>query len=104
MATVKKYIGLLSQAGTAAPTAEVHLNSIGSIVWTRTGAGVYLGTLAAAFLVNNTHLLCSRSGAFKDISFERVSANVVQFTVKDDAGVAADLDGVGVYLEIKTYA
>lgn len=45
-----KYIAALTQAGTAAPTAATPLiNNIGEIVFTYSGVGVYIGTLAAAF-------------------------------------------------------
>lgn len=50
---VKVYRALLSQSGTNDPTAVVLEDSIGSgagtIVWTRTGSGTYLGTLTGAF-------------------------------------------------------
>lgn len=40
--TVKKYIALLTQAGTAAPTATVLLNTTGNtVLWERSGAGDY---------------------------------------------------------------
>src|SRR5262245_16029301 len=55
---VKKYIALLSQSGGAAPTATVLENSLGgNVVWTRTGQGKYLGTLAGAFPNGKVHLL-----------------------------------------------
>lgn len=45
----KNYVARLSQSGTAAPTATIFENSIGAIVWTRTSAGNYVGTLTGAF-------------------------------------------------------
>ena len=52
-----KYKALLSQTGTNAPTVESNgtgantplENTIGTIVWTRTAVGSYLGTLVGAF-------------------------------------------------------
>ena len=46
----KVYTALLSQTGTNAPEAIVLENTLGgTIVWTRTGTGAYLGTLAGMF-------------------------------------------------------
>lgn len=48
--SVKVYRALLAQSGASAPTATVLENSLGgTVVWTRTGAGVYLATLTGAF-------------------------------------------------------
>lgn len=40
-----RYTAILNQSGTAAPTADVKESSFGDIVWTRVGAGDYLGTI-----------------------------------------------------------
>jgi hypothetical protein len=48
------YIALLSQVGTAAPTAITLGDSIGGITWTRTAQGKYLGTPVNALDVTNT--------------------------------------------------
>jgi len=52
----KVYKALLTQTGTAAPTAVVLENTLGDIVWTRDGIGQYLGTLSSAFTLNKTAL------------------------------------------------
>ena len=39
------YVALLNQSGTANPTVDVKESSFGDIVWTRVGAGDYLGTI-----------------------------------------------------------
>ena len=39
------YVALLNQTGTANPTVDVKESSFGDIVWTRVGAGDYLGTI-----------------------------------------------------------
>lgn len=46
---IKQYTGLLQQTGTSNPTVQILQNTIGTIIWTRTGIGVYIGTLAGAF-------------------------------------------------------
>jgi len=54
----KKYVALISQTGTSAPTATVLENTLGgTVVWTRTAAGAYTGTLTGAFTNNKTFLL-----------------------------------------------
>lgn len=45
----KIYEATLNQTGTDAPVATIHNNTIGTIVWTRTGTGTYIGTLTGAF-------------------------------------------------------
>jgi hypothetical protein len=51
------YTALITQTGTAAPTAVVLENTIGNIVWTRADTGDYRATLAGAFPLNKTGLL-----------------------------------------------
>jgi hypothetical protein len=45
----KKYVATISQTGTADPTVTVLENTIGDIVWTRVGLGLYSGDLLGAF-------------------------------------------------------
>lgn len=57
-----KYVALLSQDGTAAPTATVLENTLGgTVVWSRTDVGTYLGTLAGAFTADKTVVFCTIS-------------------------------------------
>ena len=51
----KVYTALLTQEGSLAPTVVVLENTIGSIVWTRSLAGQYSGTLSGAFTANKTY-------------------------------------------------
>jgi len=52
------YTAILTQAGTGAPTATVLENTLsGTIVWSRTAAGDYRGTLAGEFDYNNTIIM-----------------------------------------------
>jgi len=54
---VKVYRAILTQAGTAAPTATVLENSLGgTVVWTRLGVGSYQGALTGAFTANKTFI------------------------------------------------
>ncbi len=48
--TAKRYTAVLTQTGTNAPVATVIENTLGgTLVWTYSAPGVYIGTLAAAF-------------------------------------------------------
>jgi hypothetical protein len=58
--TYTKYIALISQSSTAAPTVVEIENTIGPIVWTRTAVGIYFGTLAGAFTLNKTYVMLSQ--------------------------------------------
>ena len=51
------YIALLSQAGTAAPTAIVLSDTIGGVTWTRIAQGEYLGTPITPLDVLNTFVI-----------------------------------------------
>ena len=53
--TYTKYIALISQVGTADPTVIELENTIGPIIWTRTGVGTYIGTLTGAYTLNKTY-------------------------------------------------
>ncbi len=50
-----KYVALLTQTGTSAPTATVLENTLGgTVVWSYTSVGNYTGTLSGAFTVSKT--------------------------------------------------
>lgn len=54
LSTYKVYTALLSQSGTDAPVATVLQNTIGNIVWSYWGVGLYYGTLSNAFPIDKT--------------------------------------------------
>jgi len=57
----KVYTALLTQTGTAAPTAIVLENTLGgTVLWTRATNGVYVGTLSSAFTTNKTVVFCTK--------------------------------------------
>lgn len=105
----KKYVALLTQAAAGAPTATVlGSNGIGTIVWARSAAGIYTGTLVAAFTVSKTALKIqnnvSKNNAY---SIVRTSADVVTInTAVLAAGpVETDTDSLltGTLVEIEVY-
>jgi hypothetical protein len=100
----KVYRALLTQAGTAAPTAVVLVNQIGAIVWARTGVGTYTATLAGAFLAGKTLI---RSMAYdqatgKMLSGVRTDNNTITFKNGVAAGAASDVFA-DVLVEIVVY-
>jgi hypothetical protein len=58
--TYTKYIALISQSSTSAPTVIELENTIGPIIWTRVSAGIYEGTLTGVFTVNKTYVMISQ--------------------------------------------
>jgi hypothetical protein len=58
--TYKKYIALITQSSTSAPTVIELENTIGPIIWTRTAVGEYEGTLTGAFTSNKTYVTLSQ--------------------------------------------
>lgn len=102
----KIYTALLSQSGTGAPTAAVlGTNEIGSIVWTRSSTGVYVGTLSSAFTSNKTWLICQKgdgSGSFVNGLLSSTSANTVSLSVTDNAGSVTD-NFTNMSIEIRVY-
>ena len=82
------YAVSLSQTGTNAPTETyIFENTIGAIVWTYNGVGIYIGTLASAFPIAKTFLLINQNKAGKKITLEQISASQVKIFTLTDAGV-----------------
>ena len=76
----KKYVALLSQTGTSAPTATVLDNTLGgTLVWSYDGVGSYIGTLTGAFTLDKTSVMIS--GVYKgSASGLRKTNNTIQIT------------------------
>ena len=98
----KVYRALLTQISTSNPTVVVLQNDLSAaIVWTRTALGIYIGTLASAFVDGKTFLSIAQFGAkgvaagvggFR-IQVVRTSANVITVTTGNGVGDTA-LDAV----------
>ena len=58
--TYKKYIALITQSSTSAPTVVELENTIGPIIWTRSAVGIYFGTLTGAFTASKTYVMLSQ--------------------------------------------
>ena len=99
------YTALMSQTGVSAPTAVVLQNTLGgTIVWTRTSPGLYVGTLAGAFPVNKTWCISINGvGNHEVISrIHRVSNNQVEIYATD-TNVFDDDILVDTNVEIRVY-
>ena len=105
--TYTKYIALISQASTAAPTVNVLENTIGEIVWTRAAAGIYYGTLTGAF-PDATKVYTMISNSVKDgiVMVRRATADRVEVeTTNLHAPAAANHDThlINNTIEIRIY-
>jgi hypothetical protein len=78
--TYTKYIALISQSSTAAPTVIELENTIGPIVWTRTSVGIYFGTLTGAFTASKTYVMLSQVETNSIVMAVRRDNNTIQIT------------------------
>ena len=87
----KVYTALLTQSGTNAPVATVLENTLGgTVVWTRTSNGVYVGTLAGVFTENKT-FTTNTFGVFSGLAqFSSVSVNTVNINTTTSSGTLTD--------------
>jgi hypothetical protein len=105
----KVYTALLSQSGTSAPSETVlGDNDIGSIVWARTSAGFYTGTLSGAFVSGKTALFfdpgtnINNTAAGDEWHFANVSTGTVQLKTYEGA-VLTDSKLLNATVEIRVY-
>jgi len=101
----KVYSALISQSGTAAPTATVLENTIGAIVWTRTSAGTYSGTLTGAFTASKTFSQLTLSLTDPQVIgyTKRNSGDVVAIRTYDPSTIGRDSTLDNASLEIRVY-
>lgn len=102
-----KYVALLTQSGTNAPTATVLENTLGgTVVWTRVGTGDYVGTLSGAFpnslktVIFGT--LGSSGGFGQSLGASYMSVNSVNLRTSNSGG---NTDGalLSAQIEIRVY-
>ena len=98
----------MNQADVIAPTVAVLENTIGTITWTRSGVGTYLGTSVGLFDTVKTVCLMSASNFASNpasiVTITCINNSDIRIKTYTAAGVLADdlLDGA-VGLEIKRY-
>ena len=76
--TYTKYIALITQSSTSAPTVIELENTIGPIVWTRSSTGTYIGTLTGAFTLDKTYLTISQVASNSIVLIARLSNDTIQ--------------------------
>jgi hypothetical protein len=102
----KKYIALMTQTGTAAPTVIVLENSIGDIVWTRDSTGIYEGTLTGAFTLDKTYTMMSVVLVDGIVNVFRFSDDVVRVATTNLKNPHADYHDSHLFkntIEIRVY-
>lgn len=113
---VKVYRALLTQTGTDAPVATVLENTLGgTVVWSYSDVGLYVGTLNGAFLAAKTCLppvnvtaTMDAAGNIYTSSFYRMDDDRISFQTAS-ADINGDLLSVsnnvlsGAYVEILVY-
>jgi len=106
----KKYVALLNQTGTSAPTATVVENTLGgTLVWTRNSTGNYYATLTGAFPDVNK-VICFTGGSISGVlpleivRAQHLNSNTVQiFTQQATDGAFVDGSLVQTTIEIRIY-
>lgn len=85
---VKIYRALITQSTNSDPVAVVLENTLGgAIVWTRTQAGFYLGTLAGAFTLDKTFFM-AQQGAAQFVNVSRTDDDIIQIITSEWNGAA----------------
>lgn len=97
------YTALLSQTGTDAPVATVLENTLGgTVVWTYSSVGFYIGTLAGVFSANKTGILFGSYGGIT--SGGRIDADSVYVSTTEPVGGLNANDYLGdTIIEIRVY-
>lgn len=105
--TYTKYIGNMVQIGTGNPSVLVFENTLGSIVWTRTGVGQYQGALAGAFPVT-AKVWCAKpsttgSGLRYNLTFAGTAPGFIYLSQYADDNTTL-IDGIDLAsIEIRVY-
>jgi len=98
------YVATITQAGVANPVATIIENTIGAILWVRSGAGVYRGDLANVFVAGKTWLSevpVNTLGTFARMA--RFNASRVEIFTVNAALVATDALLTDSSIEIRVY-
>jgi hypothetical protein len=100
----KVYAALLTQSGTSAPVATVLENTLGgTVVWTRSSTGIYIGTLSGVFTLNKTHCTGTPSTHPSLLALDSNSVNSFSVATEDSSGVLFDSYLVKTPIEIRVY-
>ena len=89
----QRYIVLITQTSTNAPTVIELENTIGPIIWTRKATGEYSGTLSGAFTANKTYATISQTLADSIVMISTTANNINLITTNLHSPTAAKHDG-----------
>lgn len=100
----KKYVAMLTQTSTSAPTAKVLENTLGgTVVWTYSSTGVYVGTLTGAFTADKSPvILTSNNSGVTLTGGASGSTNFVGIETKVN-GTLTDGSMTDSFIEIRVY-
>ena len=102
--TYKEYVGVATQTTTGAPVVTVLKNDLSAaIVYTRTGTGEYLGTLADAFTPSKTVLEISNNFLDAQAGIAWVDKNSFTISTWEHDGTVTDGLLVATAIKIRVY-
>ena len=93
---------LLSPTPTQDPTPTLLQSSLGSVVWTRSATGIYIGTLSGAFTQYKTIVIVNFVIPSVQIQGYWTSRNTVEIDLEDLTGTPVD-GFYGNFVEIRVY-
>jgi hypothetical protein len=97
------YKAIITQTGTAAPVATILENSLNTnVIWTRSGVGVYKGSLEGGEFNTPTFVLATIASPGAFLIYGNTANSDIIVSTKDAAGVAVDLVGTA-YIEVQVY-
>ena len=103
----KVYRATVTQSGASAPVVTVLENSLGNLVWTRLGVGIYRGTLVNAFVVGAAKcwIMIGSQNTLGFVLVQVTSTDTVSVsTYSDLLGTAIDTVLTDCPMEIRVYA
>jgi hypothetical protein len=89
----ERYIALITQTSTSAPTVIELENTIGPIIWTRKTTGEYSGTLSGAFTANKTYATISQTLADSIVMISTTASDINIITTNLHSPIAVAHDG-----------
>jgi len=99
-----KYVALLTQSGTSAPTATVLENTLGgTVVWSYLSVGQYVGTLTGAFVENKFFSITTTNPNGASIAIAVEWLDIDSFRIVSLDGGGSPIDGAIFYIEIRVY-
>ena len=103
-AVAQTYVALLTQSGTAAPTASVLAENIGIITWTRTNVGQYLGTPISPLDALNTFVIIGNvEHDYIATAYVNSDGDIVVHTTKTQNHAHTDSQLLNSPIEVRIY-